>query len=157
MQSAWIKLVLIFLVTIQQTVAGVSCCCIASGAMAGGSEQAAITSSTKPACSKCKSKFASAKSTGKQSGSSPRLSTDTCNCKTSIDCVATQVSSVKFESSKTKKHAPVGADISDGSCQRDDLHARISLIASRLSRPLVIEPAPMTILSRLSLLSSWVI
>jgi hypothetical protein len=31
------------------------------------------------------------------------------------------------------------------------------LMASRLSRPLEIEPAPMTILSRLSLLSSWVI
>jgi hypothetical protein len=30
-------------------------------------------------------------------------------------------------------------------------------MASRLSRPLKIEPAPMTILSRLSLLSSWVI
>jgi len=161
MQTAWLKLVLIFMVAIQQTVAGVSCCCWTSGCVAPSSEnnarQAATTQTTKPFCNKCKSKTASTKSVQREQQRCSRLSADPCKCKASVPCIANGVKSTQLESSKSKKSAPPGTMVYDILCQPDDLLARISLIAFQLAGRFEPVPAPKTTLARLSILNSWVI
>jgi hypothetical protein len=157
MQCPWLKLVLIFVVTIQQTVAGVSCCCLVSNCVAPRAENVANTQGAKPFCNKCKSKAASTKSEQRQQGCRTRLGADTCNCKISALCIATDGKTIQFDSSKSKKYAPLGAMVSDIECHPDDLLVRISLMHSRLAGLFELAPAPKTTLARLSILNSWVI
>lgn len=161
MQPAWLKFVLILFVSLQQTVAGVSCCCWTLGRIAPSSEsnarQAATTQTTRPFCNKCKSKATSAKSVQRELQRCSRLSADPCKCKGSVQCAATEAKEVRVEPSKSKKFTSLGVIVFDTVCQPDDLLARISLTTSRLAGLFAIAPAPKTTLARLSVLNSWVI
>ncbi|MFM7517480.1 MAG: hypothetical protein ACKO3V_11100 [Pirellula sp.] len=161
MQPVWLKFVLIFLVTLQQTVSGVSCCCLTSGCLVPSYEnnatQTATTQTTKPFCNKCKSKTASAKSVQREQQSCTRLSADPCKCKASVQCIATEAKTGPVEPSKSRKFTSVDVIVIDIICQPDELLARISLTTYRLAGLFTPVPAPKTTLARLSVLNSWVI